>query len=287
MPHLRILALNVLGPNFANPKYYPESAQAYLEPRYRLERLIQFLQLHKHNYDIIAVQEITHDTFIAGKMKLGTFNVIAGVLSEFTGAFVQHERDHWIECIKDECHDPEFPYSYIHNGNAIFLRATSVADAEFYDLNLTSGNHAAAAVFTYMHTRVCVTSLHLDSEVATTRIQEFQTLLATQACMNAAVCICAGDFNTRLDTPPYTHILQLYNYVADTNTVPTFALIETPADHHPIDHVIYNSLLQVQQNFKVLCAAHWQSYTTNASRLIANIMYCGSDHVPIASTLSW
>lgn len=268
---MRVLSLNILGPNFSNPEYYPEDTHPYLNADYRWAQLRAFLITHKGHHDVIVLQEVTHDT------RRGTFDKISEVLSEFTAFFVPHAYDHWAE--------DEFSYGWIPNGNAIFVRHNSTQNLQCYDIDLTCGNHAALVTFVYHGVSVCLVNLHLDSDNTAIRVQELRTALKICEEFPAHIHLCVGDFNTALNIPPYQDWIQSYQYESDTNTIPTFTIIETPIDELPIDHIIHRSTIPIHGTFTVLNAGIWKPSSTNSSRFIQNSRYCGSDHLPIAINL--
>lgn len=288
---LRILSLNVLGPNFAAPKYYPPGSN--LDDEYRLQRLLVFLQERKEYCDVIALQEITRDTDVLYETevvhKRGTYEHIKALLNEeFHCMFIPHARHHWIECVKNECKDPRFPYSYIDNGNALFIRKSSVIPSSRSEVPLPGGNNAVRVVFISHGYKFRITNIHFESESQSLRLLQFMSMIESLKD-DVDYDICLGDFNTILNIPPYPEILKLYNWRVDSNTSPTFTLLSPNVNHNSIDHVIYRGNFTLKQ-FNVLNQEIWEKFpddATAAERLNLNIDICGSDHLPIYAVFSY
>jgi endonuclease/exonuclease/phosphatase family metal-dependent hydrolase len=268
---MRVLSLNVLGPNFSDPLYYPAATHAYLDAEYRWNRLRAFLLGHQGSCDLILLQEVTD-------APQGTFHRIAALLSQFMAFFVPHAHDHWT--------NEEFVHEWMPNGNAIFIRINSFTQLQYYDVDLTYGNHGALITGTYQQFTVCIVNVHLDSDDRTAREREFEALLEACEQFTVDITLCMGDFNTGLNQAPYRNGLQQGGYSADTNTIPTFTIIEQPSDRIPIDHVMYRSSVFLQGAFTVLNSRIWHAHSSNVTRFIQNVQYCGSDHLPVVLELT-
>lgn len=259
---MKILSLNVLGPNFSDPRYYPPQTHRYLDGELRWSRLRSFLLQQRGEYDVIVLQEVTD----------ATFERITALLTQFWGFFVPHGYDHWAD---------DSVSGWVPNGNAIFVR--NMRNIQYYDVDLTHGNHAALIIGRYGGKTLCLVNVHLDSDDVVAREREFTTLLAVCETFTADMHLCVGDFNTGLNQAPYYQWFTPLGYRADTNTIPTFTIIERPMDRIPIDHVLYRGT--TLREFTVLNSAIWYPGSTNVTRFLQNVRYCGSDHLPVVVTI--
>ena len=81
---LTALTFNVLAPNFAAPKYYPPIDNIYLSQHFRRSATTKFLNNIADTRDIIAFQEVTHDTIINNeicRIRICEYNYFNDLLS--------------------------------------------------------------------------------------------------------------------------------------------------------------------------------------------------------------
>lgn len=257
----RILTVNILAENFIFPQYYPGDCDKYLSTEYRLNKLKNFLLLIRNYYDILVLQEVTHDTIINGSMHNGNYNIIQQVMYDFHGMFVAHDVDHWLTDSS----------SYLQNGNATFVRK-SLAPVSFYDLNLTTGNHCLLAQFANYR----IINIHLDSDDSDKRQVEFSQILR-YLLPTDTIDIIAGDFNMVLDNK----MIAATNFrVVSPITIPTFAFGEIMAGDMILCRNGYCS------NSTNLGQELLQQRLSNHCRLINCLKLWGTDHIPVTATIN-
>lgn len=253
----RILTLNILAENFVLLQYYPGGCDYYLTTKYRLSRLSNFLVTIRNYYDIVVLQEVTHDTIIDGLTYNGSYNLIRQILRDFDGMFVPHDPSHWLSDSN----------SYLQNGNATFVRK-SLAPVSFCDIDLTTGNHCLLAQFKGYR----ILNVHLDSDEPNKRQLELSQVLKYLLPGNTTDII-AGDFNMTLDT---TMDFQIVSPLS----IPTFAFGETTAGDMILCRKGHcSSSANLGQKL-------WQQQWLDSHRLINCLRLWGTDHTPLTAVIN-
>ena len=176
---LTALTFNVLAPNYAAPKYYPPIDNIYLSRHFRRSATTKFLNNIKSKCDIIALQEVTHDTIINDEIchiRIGEYNYFNDLLSDdFIGTFVPHDKSYWSNYFDKNNEN----YAYIQNGNALFLRKSVFSEITWYDVPLTTGNHAVSAIAIYSPTKrfIHILNVHFENLNENTRFIELSAAL--------------------------------------------------------------------------------------------------------------
>lgn len=274
---LSILSLNILAPHFAQPRYYPPGMSEALQQPIRREATTCFLHKMRDTCDIIAFQEVIHETTTSCKIHQShdEFSYLSNVLGdEFIGAFVAHDKHYWNEY-----------GTYIPNGNALFFRRSTFTEPIFYNVPLYTGNHAICGEVTHLSTkqRFRVLNVHLDSEYSERRNREFITAISSLPYDTNIIDIIVGDFNM-----PFSQSLPGgFIDILEGGTIPTFSFMSNDA----IDHIIYrdsNNKLLICDCSGVLHADLWTKYPKlepidvfAGPRLKACLNLCGSDHFPV------
>lgn len=296
---LRVLTLNVLAPNFADPKYYPIGSYGHLSTEKRRNIIIRYLISVKNSFDIISLQEVTDDTVIPnffGNLDTGTthtrfgeYRFFISALLEFTSMFIPHDPSHWINYFGST---PEL--SYIRNGNAIFFRRSLFTCPIWGDIPMSTGNHAIIGTVIHRPSlcKLRVINIHLDNESNTTRAHELTHVISTIPYHPDIVDIIMGDFNT--------DIRHLSDILCDTkfkdtlyqfgDECLTYALV---ADKDgPIDRIIYRGSSVYLISTEVIGSSLWKRFPVINSRdplaslrLNACIDAYGSDHFPVQAIL--
>ena len=105
-PNLSVLTFNILAPCWASPSYYPVAAKPELNRYKRRIKIIRFLKRVTAKVDIIALEEITKQEFIAIKKALH---------EDYYAFSSYHAREHWLdEIVRDTPWEP--------NGVALFIK---------------------------------------------------------------------------------------------------------------------------------------------------------------------
>ena len=275
---LRVVAFNVLAPPWADPAYYPDAAAPLLDRTYRRARIIRFLAAQAKNTDIFALQETT-PTELAH---------IAAALPGFTAFQANHRPDYWSNWIT-----PANPWEL--NGVALLVKKTRFKSLSFRDVALTTdGNHAAmmTAVSATTGTPVRAISVHFDADSATNRKREFNAALALLPARASSIDVIAGDFNTDTDTgnfhvdltnAGFTDILGSLGLA--TYTSPWSESYYAHGQWGVMDHVIVRGAAPTAG--AVYSFQQFVLYPNDQdARIVQNLIDCGSDHYPVAASVT-
>ena len=271
--NIKLLTFNILAPHYANPKYYPKCVIPHLDTQKRLTATLAFLNDISKRCDIIALQEVTDNTVD----RVGTFDRIRDVLQKnFEGQFLPHDEKYWNSWI-DRNKDSHF--SYMKNGNSLFINRHSFTEPIWRDIPLTTGNYAICAKVIHRKTGISVRvlNIHLDTEdgykkeytsameaikelsntivnPSTTIVNPITTVVnpsttvanpsTTVVNLSSTIDIIMGDFNHSLKDPHIEPINRDNNFT-DALTIDRKLTFSMPTSSTrtimPIDHIIYRS----------------------------------------------
>lgn len=290
---LTVLTFNVLAPNFAAPKYYPQDFDDYLSKNRRRVSTTLFLTDIKNKCDIIALQEVTSDTFIHDDHVFeGEFNYFNGLLcDDFIGMFFPHDKTYW-----NNYFDKTGEYSYIKNGNALFLRKSVFTIPIWSDIPLGTGNHSIKADAVHLPTmrNIHVLNVHFENIDENVRITELCAAVDTMSSChdNNDITIILGDFNTKI-SPIIEKITHDFkdSMIEINNKTPTFSFTY----NDPIDHIIYmgNDIVPIHDLSRVIDNGLYNKYPVlyptdvlGSLRLRESLELHGSDHFPVITTFA-
>lgn len=306
MAQLTIVTFNVLAPRSADPNDYNIINKYHLDTTIRRKKILNFLTSMKDKCDIIALQEVTHDTImISGELihpKEGEYNHFVKTLyPDFIGVFYPHDVDYWDEW---KTYDPSSPYSYVQNGNALFFKLSSFKNINFTDLSLKDGNHAVKGEATHIasNREISIINLHLDGDSIDSRINELTAALQPMSSCDNSFDLIVGDFNTGTEIPQIKNLIDKYGFtdaIIESQelsgkfiNVPTYPLTEKEIKRNPVDHILYRGTKShvKYQYTKPLDQGIWEIYPKTEPdifqhhRLNAILNIYGSDHIPVKAT---
>lgn len=276
---LSALTLNVLAPLWAAPRWYPETMDpALLDRVSRRAKITEFLRQEGRLHDVVCLQEVEGTEFAYFEQALGT---------GFVGAFASHDSAYWASYLV-----PELPWA--PNGNALFVRRSTVAGASFSDLSLGgTGNHAVGVTALHAPTGrlLRAASVHLDADRNNGRRVELQALLGLMPATAGALDVIAGDINEDTVTGSAAGEFKRSGY-ADV-----LAAVGNREATHPfresynaakrwaiIDHVMVRGASPTAGT--VFDFGVW-SISDEVARIEANFRRCGSDHFPVAGQVAF
>ena len=288
---LKVLSFNILAPRAADPDDHDPVNEPWLNIEHRRKKILSVLNA---DYDIIGLQEVTHDTVVhcrgASYSKAGEYGHLTSLLEDnYHCGYVDHDVSY---CAEWQRYDPSSPYYYISNGNALFLKRTTFSEVQFFNLPLGGGNHAIGAQVWYNGRRLYVVNLHLDSDSDDARSTEFTAALS--ALQTADNVLILGDHNAGTDIDPLHSIRTYYGY-ADafgSRAVPTYPLTRKLSKRRPVDHILYRGPALRVQSTQTLGAKIWHHYPYQEDdavqhfRLNAVLSQFGSDHLPITASFT-
>jgi mRNA deadenylase 3'-5' endonuclease subunit Ccr4 len=250
---LRVVTFNILASIYAHPDYYPDEAHDALSLSNRQEKILNYLSQLKDNCEVIALQEVTSE-FLQHVTKV--------LNPDFIGIFYPHDEEYWNEWIHSD-------YSYLSNGNMLFLKQSSFGLILWENISLKTGNHAVLAHTKHIPTghEIRILNIHLDSDNQDKRLKEYETALNSLEANSEIIDIVLGDFNSGI-VDDILEITSKHNFIPDNNKIYTFSMTK-----NPIDHVIYRS------PYITSCITRVDN--SNAEKFEECLTKYGSDHIPL------
>ena len=272
---LRILSFNILASIYSHQDYYPDGLGDLLDISYRKSKICGYIS--KGRYDIIGLQEVTDEIYQNIKECLG---------DSYISMFYPHNMEYWKEWIPNE-------YSYIPNGNAIFLKRDNFKLVLWEDISLETGNHAVAAYTQHIESgnQIRILNIHLEGDDEDQRVKEYNDLLNTLKEDAKTIDIVLGDFNSGI-IDDISKITYENNFIPDNNKIHTFSIISSDKTKNPIDHIIYRSP-NISKFSIHIDKEIWDLYPFNNNeedkymkeRCEECLARYGSDHIPLMGLL--
>lgn len=303
MDKIRIISFNVLASNYIDMIDYPNIDIKELSSEERRYRITKFLNFAKLNADIIALQEVTYDTYntCTNKLTVGEFTHYSKVLNpEFQGLFEPHEIYYWNENKYKNCR-------FMFNGNALFFRKSIFQLLNYEKISLQTGNNTLLTNLLFVPGNIYlqVLNVHLDSEYLDRREKELYNLLVAaenernkdyDKLSDKWAEIIVGDFNSQPNITTFSNLLYRTQLLTKVNIYRS-----TFPNSGAIDHIYYRSNILQPYTGSLLCfdtdtsadcekfndlEYYTKVFDFNLSLSLKDVirMY-GSDHIPIIGTL--
>lgn len=274
---LQLDSLNKLADIWAYPSaYLPTVINPHIlaDSDLRKHALSEYLTKRNIKSDIIALQEV----------QITDIDFLNSVLTNFEGKMAQNSPDFWSNWI-----NPEIGWQ--PNGPALFINKNAFSNILFEDLPISnSGNHAVCATATHNLSgqKFRIWSIHLDSDLASNRKNELESIMLQTPINSEYIDIIMGDYNYNAAMNPLWNILNSNQF-----TLPLQQLGELQPTHPFLKPKYY---LKPQWGIISHIATRGQDITAisgkpvshnlwnikqEALRINANIAITGSDHFPL------
>jgi endonuclease/exonuclease/phosphatase family metal-dependent hydrolase len=234
----------------------------------------EYLAKRNNKSDVIALQEV-QDT---------DMDFIKDVLSNFEGIMAQNSPEYWSNWINPEI-------GWHPNGPALFINKNIFSDIHFEDLPISNkGNHAVKATATHIVSgqKFRFWSIHLDSDLASNRRKELESVISQTPANSEYIDIIMGDFNYNASLNPIWNILNNNNFILPLQQLgelkPTHPFLIPKYYLNPkwstISHIATRGENITAISGKAVTRGIW-SIKDEASRINANMAITGSDHFPL------